>query len=192
MRNKTKQNGFTLVEVMMVVGILAILAGVATPTLLSALPNMRLRGAARDVYSAMMQTRIEALRRGENVTLLFNSPLPGGSPGGTYTMFLDNGTNGGIANNQLLDEGAAAMLLTVTLPDRVTFDPVAPVDPDGNQDGVSFTSNNALIFSLRGIPVNNVGGLGAGTVGLRAIDSNGITLRQRTVTVSSAGRIIIL
>lgn len=198
MRIKKGQRGFTLVEVMMAVAILAIIGAIATPVLLQSLPNMRLRSAARDIYSAMMRTKVEAIQRGENVTLLFNSPLPGGSPGGTYTMFVDNGDNdsnndgvddvvGGVANNQVRD-GAELLLMTVTLPDRVTFDPAA-ADPDGNSDGVSFISNNALIFSPRGIPVNNTGGLGAGTVGLRAVDANGVTVRQRSVTISNSGRV---
>jgi prepilin-type N-terminal cleavage/methylation domain-containing protein len=200
MRSKTKQKGFTLVELMMVVAILAILAGIATPGLLNAIPNMRLRSAARDIYSAMMQTKVEAIRRGENVSLLFNSPLPVGSPGGTYTMFLDNGDNdsnddgvddvvGGVANDQIRN-GAELVLLTATLPDRVTYDPGLVVNAVAHADGVSF-GGNTMIFTLRGVPVSPGGGLGMGTVGIRAVDANGNTQRQRTATVSSAGRIRI-
>jgi hypothetical protein len=150
---------------------------------------MRLRGAARDIYSAMMQTKVEAIRRGENVTLLFNSPLPGGSPGGFYTMFVDNGAGGGTANDEVRNGTEAVLIAATPLPDRVTFDPAA-VDPDGNSDGVSFAAN-AIIFTLRGVPVHalNAGALGPGTVALRAVDSNGVTQRQRAIVASSAGRI---
>jgi prepilin-type N-terminal cleavage/methylation domain-containing protein len=184
MQSNTKRNGFTLVELVMVMAIVAILAGIATPFLLKAIPNMRLRSTARDIYSAMMQAKVEAIRRGENVTLLFNSP------GDSYIMFLDNGAGAGGANDQTPNGTEPVIIHLTALPNRVTYDPGLVVDATPYADGVSFGSN-AIIFTSRGMPVNAGGGFGAGTVGLRAVDANGNTQRQRTITVSKAGRIRI-
>lgn len=74
MRNKTGQKGFTLVEVMIVVAIIGILAAIATPALLAWLPNMRLKAAARDLYSKMQRTRMEAIRTNETWAIVFDPP----------------------------------------------------------------------------------------------------------------------
>lgn len=167
---------------MIVVAIIGILGGIATPLLLNYLPNMRLRSAARDIYSVMMQAKTEAIRRGENVTVLFTSP------GGTYTMFLDRQSPPAAIppptdENEVVDVGETVLLTATPLPDRVTYDPAI-----GGGDGVTF-GNNALIFSLRGIPTPAGGAFGGGTIGIRATDSLGNTIRQRSIAVSTAGRI---
>lgn len=176
MRDKTEQAGFTLVEVIVVMVILSIIAGIGTTFLMTYLPNLRLKSAARDIFSVMMQAKTEAIRRGENVTVLFNFA------GNSYTMFLDND------GDEAVDPGETILITTTSLPDRVSFDPNLVVNGTPHIDGISLV-NNALIFSPRGIPVGAAGGFGGGTIGLRATDAQGNSIRQRTVIVSTAGRI---
>ena len=188
----TNKKGFTLVEVMVVVAILGIIAAIGTTGLLRSLPTMRLKSAARDIFSAAMQAKAEAVRRGENVTILFDTA------NNTWLMFLDRqpptpppaipGPSPATDDNEALDAGETVLLAATPLPDRVSYDPNLVVNGTPHADGVSF-ANNALVFSPRGIPAGAGGGLGGGTVGLRAVDSSGATLRQRTVVVSTAGRV---
>ena len=182
----TNKKGFTLVEVMVVVAILGIIAAIGTTGVIRSLPTMRLKSAARDIFSASMQAKAEAVRRGENVTILFDTA------NNSYLMFLDRRADKAAAvtnDNEILnpsanaDENETVLLAATPLPPRVTF------DPSLHADGVSF-ANNALVFSPRGSPLHAItGGLGGGTVGLRAVDSSGATVRQRTVVVSTAGRV---
>lgn len=162
---KNKQCGFSIVEIMIVVTIISIIAGLGTTMLMKYLPGMQLRSATRDIYSTLTQAKSESIRRGENVAVLFDSP------NSSYTMFLDSDAN------NTFDAGEAVLITEQVLPSRVIFDPAV-----GGGDGVSFTNETAG-FRPRGLPV------GMGTVGLCATDSQGNTIRQRTITVSIAGRI---
>ncbi len=165
------QGGFTLVEIMTVIAILGIIAAIGGSALLSFLPNMRLQSTARDIFSTMMRTKSEAIHRGENVTLLFDAVA------GNYSLFVDRGSGTPVNDgNQVIDPGEPVLVVATPLPAGVSFDPTVA------GDGISFVGNT-LIFTQRGIPI------GAGTIALRAMDSAGNVIRQRTVVVSFAGRI---
>lgn len=65
-----KQNaGFTIIELMMVVVILAILGAVALPSFQGLLASNRLTSAANDMLAGVMMARSEAIKRGKRVVL---------------------------------------------------------------------------------------------------------------------------
>lgn len=168
----TQQSGFTLVEIIIAVAVISVLAGIGTTMLLNALPNMRIKSAARDVYSALMQTKNEALRRGVNVGFLVNTAA------NTYLVFLDSNSNGAFEPNPPNSE--TALLPATGFPANVTFDPTFGVN------GTDF--GTTLAFTLRGIP--NIAALAS--MRLQATDSQGAVVRTRTITVSPAGRVNVL
>lgn len=59
--------GFTLVELMIVVAILAIIAAIAAPSFRTMIQNNRLTAAVNDVAGALQYARSEAVRRGRDV-----------------------------------------------------------------------------------------------------------------------------
>ena len=71
MRNT--QHGFTLVELLTAVAIVAILAGIATPTLRQFAANSRTTAANNSLVSALATARSEALRRSVPVTVCASS-----------------------------------------------------------------------------------------------------------------------
>lgn len=70
-------SGFTLIEVMVVIAIIAVLAGVGIPAFSRWLPNYRLKSAATDIFSNMQLAKMEAIKTNNNVSILFNPALPG-------------------------------------------------------------------------------------------------------------------
>jgi type IV fimbrial biogenesis protein FimT len=62
-------SGFTVIELLVMLAIAAVLAGVAAPGLGAMVDRQRLRRACEDMSDAIYFARREALRRGGNVTL---------------------------------------------------------------------------------------------------------------------------
>lgn len=67
----SKQSGFTLVEMMIVIAILAVLVGIAIPNYLAWLPKSRLNGAARQIMGNLMWARMQAVNQNNNFRVFF-------------------------------------------------------------------------------------------------------------------------
>lgn len=71
-RNRQKESGFTLVEVVIVIALISILSAIGTTQLLQSLPGIRLRAAARDLYSNMQTARMNAVKNNTTWGLVFD------------------------------------------------------------------------------------------------------------------------
>lgn len=65
--SKRSQNGFTLLEVMVVIVIIGIMIGIATPNFMEYLKSRRLSGATMQVYVDLMNARQQAISENNKV-----------------------------------------------------------------------------------------------------------------------------
>jgi prepilin-type N-terminal cleavage/methylation domain-containing protein len=157
MKKMRKNNGFTLLELMVVICILAVLATFTTPNIISWLEGRRLSQASRDVFAAVQAARLRAVKERANAVVRFNTA------NNTFVAFVDDG--GGVpanAGNNIQDAGE-------TVFKSGTFSTVSIT-------GANFGGNAFVSFTTRGFPGSN------GTISLQ--DDHG---SQKQIIVSSTG-----
>ena len=76
--SKSAQVGFTLIELMIAVAIIAILASVALPSYRQMMANTQIRGAAESIQNGLQQARIEAIKRNARVKFELSTASNGG------------------------------------------------------------------------------------------------------------------
>jgi prepilin-type N-terminal cleavage/methylation domain-containing protein len=82
--------GYSLIELLFVLGVVAILTGVALPRLSGGLDEWRTRSAIRYLTARLQQTRMEAVTRSVNTALRFTAADASFS----YATYVDGNRNG--------------------------------------------------------------------------------------------------
>jgi Tfp pilus assembly protein FimT len=89
-KKRNNSMGFTLVELLTVIGIITVLCLIAIPTYTAWLPNYRLKQAARDLYSNLQRAKMGAIKANESWGVKFdNSSKPG-----KYSFYSSSGPDG--------------------------------------------------------------------------------------------------
>jgi len=78
--------GFTLLELMVAVALITILVSIAAPDFKRWNASQRLSASVRRIHSAFQLARLEAIKEGANVVVVFSE---GTGVSGTYSAFVD-------------------------------------------------------------------------------------------------------
>ena len=183
MNNLRRDEGVTLMELMVVMGIIVIAAAFTLPNISSWRASAKLNGAARDLASNFQVAKMEATKRNGVCAVTFNIAVDD-----TLTDVIvyvdvagDLVYNGG--DTEISRRPFASTYKTISL------------DPDqGGGDGVTLADNASgqpsIAFNSRGLPINDTASIitaGAEVFIINNLDPPG----TKTITVSPAGNISI-
>ena len=143
MRNNS---GFTLVELMTVIGILTLLAAIGLPNFIGWRENAQLGRAARELYSSFHLAKVSAVRTNQFCTAAFNQG------GYDFVVFVD-------ADSDLVLDNDEQKIAFMSWSNFGTV----------SLTGVNFSGSpgDAVGFAPDGLPRNNSGNLTSGSVNLR-------------------------
>jgi prepilin-type N-terminal cleavage/methylation domain-containing protein len=193
-KSRNRVGGFSLVELMIVVVISLVIAGMAVPKFLTLIHNARLQGAGSDLSGLLQRARIRAV---QDDTYYSTYIITSGSILEAYVDLLRNGGTGVDTLDPVIQINKEVTLVAASSAPSTSnlkgqFLPVgSTLTPnDGN------SSTTPVIFSPRGLPCatvtvtggticNSAGGATAFWIFFQ--DSN--TQQYQAVTITPAGRI---
>lgn len=78
-----RSSGFTLIELMVTIAVLAIIVGIAAPNISTQLANQRVKATANTLANALKEAKVESILRRQNLTFSYNN---NGTSAGTINI----------------------------------------------------------------------------------------------------------
>jgi prepilin-type N-terminal cleavage/methylation domain-containing protein len=167
---KKNNNGFTLAEIIIAIGIFGILASIALPNYFNWLPNIHLRTTARDIFLSLQQAKLKAAKENTCSSVAFTLTDLTVIPNivGKFIVFTDDGEgSGGIACNGIQDGTEQTVSSNEMMNDII----LESANNIGGPQSVCFSSTSVICGSQMGnIQIRN-------------------TARWHKITISSSGGI---
>ncbi|MEN9539029.1 MAG: Type secretion system protein precursor [Pseudomonadota bacterium] len=167
-----RQRGFSLIETMVVVVILAVIAALAGPSMVDMLRDNRLQASAAALQSSLSLARSEAVKRGGDTLVTVAANTTAGTWTNGWTVFVDGTGTANLGVAPTADSGSVTRL------------EVAPQLQAGISHGDS-SSLNYFSYNSSGRAVTATGAAGAN----RAFWFHSGTSKKFCVVISLSGRV---
>jgi type IV fimbrial biogenesis protein FimT len=109
-------SGFTLIELMVTIAVLAIIVGMAAPSISTQLANQRVKSTASMLENALKEAKVESILRRQNINVVYtNSSVP-------KTIKLQANGND-ISSYNISDKSTITQTITPSTVSNIVFQP---------------------------------------------------------------------
>ena len=145
-----RNSGFTLIEVIIVIAIMAVISAIAVPNFLSWIPQKRLVSASDELFSNLLYTKMQAIKNNVDWAVTFNYSAQ------SYTISSDyGGSNTPVKIVNLSSYGSGVRYGMGNATQTVSNGSLANDTLANASDGVTYASpSNIVFFTSRGTAGN--------------------------------------
>lgn len=143
MKQKSKESGFTLLELIIVITIIAIMTSLVTPMYMDYTESSTLRGEAQNIYSLLYNSKMRAVRERDNISVVFDTA--------TTPQRIQVFSNGGLT-----------LVSTFTFSSNITYGHGGATKDATKSAGTNFGDD--VTFNTNTVTFNNQGTANAGYV----------------------------
>lgn len=108
-------SGFTLIELMVTIAVLAIIVGIAAPSFGTQLANQRVKSTVSIIESALTEAKSESIILRQNVSVIYDSTA--------NTITVQNAKNVVLSTYTLNNRSTLTVTITPSAVNKVTFQP---------------------------------------------------------------------
>ena len=110
-------SGFTLIELMVTIAVLAIIVGIAAPSISTQLANQRVKSTTATITNALKEAKVESILLRQNVTVVYtNNSTP-------KTMKLQKANGDEISSYNLSDKSTVTQTISPSTVSNIVFQP---------------------------------------------------------------------
>jgi type IV fimbrial biogenesis protein FimT len=108
-------SGFTLIELMVTIAVMAIIVSIAAPNISNQLANQRVKSTAATLANALKEAKVESILRRQNVTVVYNPTTS------KKIVLTANGNE--ISSYNLSDKSTVTQTITPSTTTEIIFQP---------------------------------------------------------------------
>jgi len=113
---RRSSSGFTLIELMVTIAVLAIIVGIAAPSISTQLANQRVKSTAAMLENALKEAKVESIIRRQNVTVIYNAATT------PKTLTLQANSNN-ISSYNISEKSTVTQTITPSTVTNIVFQP---------------------------------------------------------------------
>ena len=155
---RTANSGFTLIELMVTISVLAIIVSIAAPSISTQLANQRVKSTAATLENALKEAKAESIIRRQDITVIYdNTAKP-------HTVTLRDSGSNDIAQYRIESQSSITQAITPKTTTSLVFQPNKLIEDEASavysicDDSTNNSFSKQIVVNrVANIVVSNIG-----------------------------------